>query len=216
MSKYQILKHDYVDIRHPVTQKNVRIYRIISLQEINNLNYGIIPPETIGGYIESESNLDTTDGSWVFHTAKVFDRAKISKNTVVMDNAAVYGDTVVENSIIKDWARVHEAAYVADSVLEGKCTARGRSKVMQSTMMNSTLADNSAVIQKSTLSGGSMVRESGRITKCKLSDTAEVCGNTIAENCHYSGRYTVRTGNPINETMHEDIDLRFESGRSVE
>lgn len=49
-----------------------------------------VEPGTIGGWIESESNL--TDGAWVTDEACVYGDARVYGNTLVEDNAKIYGN----------------------------------------------------------------------------------------------------------------------------
>ena len=97
--KYQILKGQYVDFRHPTDKRKreVRLYRIIALRSFM-CNGVQVNKEEIGGYIESEKNLSQEGTAWVFYTAKIFDDAFIGDDSRVGDTASVYGNAKVFGS----------------------------------------------------------------------------------------------------------------------
>jgi hypothetical protein len=86
--KYQILKNQYIQIKHPRTQRPTRLYRIYALRDIETI-VGTVKAESIGGYIESEANLPQTDSSWVFNTAMVFDDA-VLVDSVAQKDAKIF------------------------------------------------------------------------------------------------------------------------------
>lgn len=212
--KYQILKNDFADVKHPTTGKMQRLYRIIAMQDILSPFHGTILNGTIGGFVQSEENLSMDDGSWVFHMAKVFDNAKITNNTVVYDLAIIYGQAVVSSSFVKDFVRIYSLATVNDSMCVGRSIIRDRATVRQSTIANSALIEHEANVELSTVKDGAMVRDRASITHTTVQDTAEICGNSISHNCVYGGRYICDSGTHYNESLFADDNLTFETGGS--
>lgn len=216
MEKYQLLKHDYLDIVHPVTKNNVRIFRIISLRHIENPFHGHIPAESIGGYVQSTANLDMEDDSWLFHTSKAFGNARISLNTIMYDSSAAFDNATIGGSIVRDYSKIFEDAKVLSSVLEGRCTISGKSNVNASSIYNSCLVDGYATVIETTMKDGSMVRGSAKISKSTLVDTCEIGGTANIINCNVGGRYVCMHGQHTNESLFDDIELNIESGKSAE
>lgn len=216
MDKYQLLKHDYLDIVHPVSKINVRIFRIISLRPIENPFHGHIPAETIGGYVQSMANLDMNDESWLFHTSKVFGNAVVSLNTVVYDSAAIFEAATVGGSIIRDYSKIYGEAKILSSVFEGRCTISGKSNVNASSIYNSCLIDGYATVIETTMKDGSMIRGSAKVSKSVLTDTCEIGGTANIINCNVGGRYVCMHGQHVNESLFDDIELNIESGKSAE
>lgn len=98
MKKYQLLPHDTKQI------DGRTLYRIQAVRDFASIATG-----TLGGYIESEHNLQHFGTSWVFDEACVYGDA------IVMDDACVYGQ-----SIVKDNAFVGEHAAVYGQSVVGK------------------------------------------------------------------------------------------------
>lgn len=216
MEKYQLLKHDYLDIVHPVTKINIRIYRIISLRHIDNPFHGPIPAETIGGYVQNISNLDMNDDSWLFHTSKVFGNAIATGNTVVYDSSAIFDNAIVNASIMRDYSKIHDEAKVSSSVLEGRCVVSGKSNVNFSSIYNSCLIDGYATVNETTMKDGSMIRGNAKVSKSVLIDTCEIGGTANIMNCQVGGRYVCNHGQYSNVSLYDGIELNIEVGKSAE
>ena len=76
-------------------------------------DFGIISAGTLGGYIESETNLDHTGEAWVALNAKVYENAMVCDNARIGDNARVYGNSkVYDNALVCGTAFVHGHAMV--------------------------------------------------------------------------------------------------------
>ena len=58
-------------------------------------DFGDVKSGDLGGFIESEKNLDITGNAWVYGDASVYGDAIVYGNARVYGNASVYGDATV-------------------------------------------------------------------------------------------------------------------------
>jgi NDP-sugar pyrophosphorylase family protein len=211
--RFQLLKGDYKDIKHPGDRSRiVRVYRIIALHSFTVQDI-TVPEGTIGGYVQQESNLEHNDTSWVFNTAKVFDNARITGGSIVQDDAAVYGKAHVDaGSSVMNYAHVYDAAQLVRSHVGDKADVRGRAKLVDTVLCNSSLAFEGAEAFDCVLYGGSFIRGTAKIAKSELRDTAFVGGSADVFNCVFTGGASVTSGTHRNSSYHKEIDLRVESG----
>lgn len=93
------------------------LYRIEALKNINR----IVSKGDIGGYIENQSNLSTSNDCWIFDNAKVFNNAmilnnaKIFNNAIVKNHAAVAGNSrVTDDALINGHVHLYNYAYIGD------------------------------------------------------------------------------------------------------
>ncbi|MDG6350640.1 hypothetical protein [Glaesserella parasuis] len=100
--KYELLKDDTVE------HLGRTLYRIKAL-----ITFGLVGAGQLGGYIETEKNLDHSGNAWVYDNALVYDDARVYGNACVYDNALVYGDArVYGNAQVYGNARVYGNALV--------------------------------------------------------------------------------------------------------
>ena len=87
--KYRILKDDAIEFYGHT------LYRIKALKDVGYYKKG-----TLGGYIESESNLSQGDDTaWVADNAKVYGGAYLGNNAIACGNAIVKG-VVIECDVL--------------------------------------------------------------------------------------------------------------------
>ncbi|KDD79329.1 hypothetical protein P9965_11540, partial [Glaesserella parasuis] len=79
--KYELLKDDTVE------HLGRTLYRIKAL-----ITFGLVGAGQLGGYIETEKNLDHSGNAWVYDNARVCGDACVYGNAGVYDNAWVYGN----------------------------------------------------------------------------------------------------------------------------
>ena len=88
-------------------------------------DFGTISAGTLGGYIESETNLDHTGDAWVSGDARVFGDAMVFGDARVSGDARVFGDAMVSGD-----ARVFGDAMVSgDAMVFGDARVSGDAKV---------------------------------------------------------------------------------------
>ncbi|AWB52370.1 hypothetical protein [Pasteurella multocida] len=126
MKKYELLKNDMVKF------ENKTLYRIRALRRFGDIIAG-----QLGGYIESENNLDHDGNAWVADNALVYDNAFVSDNALVSGNAWVFGNArIYNNAWVFEDAQVYGDAYVLDnaqvygnSFIYGNAWVRGNARV---------------------------------------------------------------------------------------
>ncbi|MCT8551700.1 polymer-forming cytoskeletal protein [Glaesserella parasuis] len=124
--KYELLKDDTVE------HFGRTLYRIKAL-----ITFGLVGAGQLGGYIETEKNLDHSGNAWVYDNARVFGNAMVYDNARVFGNARVYGNArvfgnawVYDNAMVYDNARVFGNACVyGDAWVFGNAMVYGNARV---------------------------------------------------------------------------------------
>ena len=106
--KYELLDTDTV-----TTPSGRVLKRIRALVAIGSL----VAAGELGGYIESEANLDCDGNAWVFGDAQVYGNAWVFGDAQVYGDARVYGDAWVYGN-----ARVYGDAWVYGNAQIEQCT----------------------------------------------------------------------------------------------
>ena len=102
MEKKYILTDDVIDFNGHT------LHRIKAVRDFDCVKAG-----DLGGFIESEKNLDHDGDAWVFNNAKVADDARVVGDAKVFGDACVTCDAwVSDNARVSDDARVFGAARV--------------------------------------------------------------------------------------------------------
>jgi hypothetical protein len=108
-----------MDKKYELTAESVefngkQLYRIRALKDFGGIKAG-----DLGGYIESENNLDQSGEAWVGGHALVSDEARVSGNAQVIGNAQVSGEAWVSgralvsgNAQVSGNARVERTTHV--------------------------------------------------------------------------------------------------------
>lgn len=214
--KYQLIKRDYIDIKHPtaIGNKVVRLYRILALKTFQNPQFGEIKEGEIGGYVQSEDNLSHDGTCWIAHTAKVFDTAIVKDDAIVQDNAGVFETAqVVTDSVIKGLARIRGSAIVDSCKIGDKSDVLGSPKIFNVTMHNSARIYGNATVSHTIMSDGAMIHGDAQVFKSVLKDISEIRGNAVVHQGQYTGRSIITEGERINETLHADVDLAITVGK---
>ena len=91
---------------------SLTLFRIKALISFSNVEKG-----ELGGFVEKESNLDSSGNAWVSDDAQVYGDAWVSGNAWVSDDARVSGDArVYGDARVSDDARVSGDAQVYGKV----------------------------------------------------------------------------------------------------
>ena len=86
--KYELVKTDTIQ-----TPSGKTLFRVRALIAIgSNVSAG-----DLGGYIESEQNLQVSDDAWVSGKARVSDNARVFGNAQVSGKAQVFGNAQVSD-----------------------------------------------------------------------------------------------------------------------
>ena len=114
MEKKYILTDDVIDFNSHT------LHRIKAVRDFDCVKAG-----DLGGFIESEKNLDHDGAAWVTGDARIFGDAVVSSAAVVTGAAVVSGDAVVTGA-----ARIFGAAVVSgDAVVTGVAVVSGDARV---------------------------------------------------------------------------------------
>lgn len=140
--KYELIDSDLV---HPLNGRPLK--RVRALAAIPSLG---VKPGDLGGFIETEKNLQVTGSAWVIENARVFDNAYVSDsarvfgNARVCRNARIFGDARVSGHAavsgdvrIFGNARISGQARVSgDSWISGNAEVSGDARVLDDARIN--------------------------------------------------------------------------------
>ena len=127
-------KYEITDTIHPYVP---RLRRIRALRDIPTVG---VKAGDLGGWIESEHNLDHTGPAWVFDSARVFGCARVFDSARVSGSAEVSGSARVSGSAeVSGSARVSGSAEVFDSAIVQSSEDIMHSMVLASEQYGATL-----------------------------------------------------------------------------
>jgi hypothetical protein len=102
MKKYELVTDSFIEVF------GKKLYRIKA-----KINFGNILKGDLGGFIETEANLDQSGDAWVYGNARVYDNARVYGDAWVYGNAWVYDSArVYGDAWVYDNARVYGDAWV--------------------------------------------------------------------------------------------------------
>ena len=128
----------YVLTDETVKVKGKTLYRIKALKAFGKVKIG-----QLGGYIESEENLSQDGNAWIMDRARVYDKAEVSGDALVLSNVEVFGN-----------AKVYGKAQVfGDTKVYGKAQVFGDTKVYD----NAEIYGNARVSGKTIVSGSEKI-----------------------------------------------------------
>lgn len=203
MKKYSILTNDKISFRDPVDGKMVTVYRIIADKDFKVEGTIIgVKTGTLGGFIESESNLSQNDNCWVAHNAKIWGAATMSNNSILISNASVHGDTHLDQSMISDGARVFNSEVIKSQVY-------GNS-VVDNCQLDFSIIKGTCQLKKSTLKEtrvweAAFIKDS-IVQKSMVGGTPQIINSTV-ENCKVYGETTVKDRNIVGVELNEVTEL---------
>ena len=92
------------------------LHRIRAVRDIETLQ-GIVKSGCLGGWVESEKNLDQNYTAWVADESMVFEKAFVSEEACVSGHAQVFGEAIVTGGAeVTDNARIFGTAFILDFV----------------------------------------------------------------------------------------------------
>ena len=149
MPKYKI------DMQDRILHNGVWLYRIVATRNIHRHHQDPIPFGEKGGYVEHINNLSHSGECWIYDNAKVYGKARVTREARVYDYAEISGNAWVRgNAEIWNFATVD-----GDAIVEGRTEIKGHAHVGE----------------QAVLSGG----------RIKISGHAHIHGNAHIEgNCH--------------------------------
>jgi len=212
--KYDLLSNAYMDVRDKVTNRIVRLHRLICLAPLKTA-YGFkIDAYTVGGWVESLDCLDMTQADvWVAHDGKVFGNAKISNGAIICDNAVISGDSKIIASKVGHHAHVWGAAIVDSSHVDGTVDIAGSAHIIKSHVMGASKLFESAIVENSIISGGAIIRGTSYVRDSEVGDVAEVNGDSVVELSYLFGRTVITNQKLSGERIKTEVELKVRNGK---
>lgn len=209
------MKKFELDYSSSTTYQGRTLYRIKALKTFTTTSGDIIRKGDLGGYIQSEANLDQRGASWIFkgalaidesrvlndaqlhHDALIKDKAVIEcrasahNNVTIAGHAHVSGQAVLtRNAQIKNHADVHGKAFITgNAIVSGYATITDKAQVRDYAIVS----DNAFVAQNATVSEHAKISDYARILdNSKIEEKATICDFArIEDDAKISGDATV-------------------------
>ncbi|NGP56808.1 hypothetical protein FLT15_00055 [Paenibacillus thiaminolyticus] len=119
--KYEFTGETTTDIAEGATLHRIRAVR----------NFADVKAGDLGGWIESEYNLDHAGKCWVYDDSAVFGRGRVRHNAKVMNNSNVY-----DNGTVGDGAIIDNSSVFGSATVGHLARIEDRSQVYQSAFIN--------------------------------------------------------------------------------
>lgn len=142
------------------------VYRIRAIKDIPVAEDHVIKAGTLGGFVESESNLSQQGKCWIYDEAVVYagamvsgnanvrDYAQVSGNARICKNAHVYGQAVIAGNVtVRGHAWINGDAFITATnndqlVIEGNCYINGDVRIDGAmTLGGNVMIGNGAMIK---------------------------------------------------------------------
>ena len=116
----------YVLTDETVKVKGKTLYRIKALKAFGKVKIG-----QLGGYIESEENLSQDGNAWIMDRARVYDKAEVSGDALVLSNVEVFGNAKVygKAQVFGDTKVYDNAEIYGNARVSGKTIVSGSEKI---------------------------------------------------------------------------------------
>lgn len=164
------------------------LYRIKALRTFTTASGEIIYKDELGGYVQSEANLDQNGTSWIFKGAialddsRVKDDAQLHHDALIKDNAVIENRASAHNNVeITGNARVSGRAVITrNAQITGHATICGNAFVTGNAIVNgfATIADKAQIQEHATIKGHAFVDHQAVISDfAEINDNAHITGN---------------------------------------
>lgn len=195
------MKKFELDYSSSTTYRGRTLFRIKALKNFTTSSGENIYKGDLGGYVQSEKNLDQNGTSWIFKGAIAMDDAR------VLNNAQLHHDALIKDkAIIKDKASAHnnvkitghtcvsqEAVITRNAQITNHATVHGKAFVTGDAIVSgfATIADKAQIQEQATIKGHAFVGHQATISDyAKINDNAHVTGNAYindhANICDYT------------------------------
>lgn len=153
-----------------------------------------IKTQQLGGWVEGTHNLsqDEDDTAWIYHDAVVCEKAFVSGNAVIQNNAKIFGHAeVYDNVCVADYAQIGGYA-----VIRNKALIYGKAQVFDNACVQdqSSIYGNARVFGNARVKNNAQVRENSCVSgNASIKDYVDVCGDArVFGNASITGLVTVR------------------------
>jgi NDP-sugar pyrophosphorylase family protein len=133
---------------------------------------------TLGGWLESESNLDSSEGALVLDNATVYENAKVCGSATALGKAQISGEAELSgHATAKDFAMIFDNAVVyGHAIIYGEAHICGNAKVFDNVEVfgdamiceDSIVYENAKVYNGAIIKGNIVVRGDIKVTNCTL------------------------------------------------
>ena len=133
-------KYEITDIAHPDNPKLHRIRALIDLTE--NIHVG-----DLGGFVETENNLDQEGFAWIGEDAIACEDSYIGGDAILADSAVARDSAYVgNNAVIADHAVVQDNAIVCDGYISGNSCICGNAILNSDELTGNVVCQGSAIV----------------------------------------------------------------------
>lgn len=181
------MKKFELDYSSSTTYQGRTLYRIRALKNFTTKSGDLVTKGDLGGYVQSEANLDQRGASWIF------------KGAIAMDDSRVKNDAqLYHNALIKDKAVIEDRASAHNNVeITGNARVSGRAVITRNAQItgHATICENAFVTGNAIVNGFATIADKAQIQEhatikrhafvdhqAVISDFAE-----ISDNAHITG-----------------------------
>ena len=135
------------------------LYRIKAVKDFGDVRKG-----TLGGYVESESNLSHLGCCWIYDNAKVYGKAQVLNDAKIFHNARIFGDAVI-----------YDYVYICNNVkVYGKAAIFGHAQIFGDAQVfgDAIVRDRAVIYDYAKVYGHAFIRD------CQIGCNAKVFGKT--------------------------------------
>lgn len=154
--KYTLCEPVYQSFRRnsKKTKEKVKVHQICAAKDfscpLQNGGFKLIKKGTLGGCIQSESNLSQKGSCWIDYLSLVIDNAKI-EGDVQLENSMVFDSTIIKDkvySIMSEFSgnsRIESSSFIVDSIINNNCYITDSSKIYNSHLWGDSEIYNSII-----------------------------------------------------------------------
>lgn len=229
------MKKFELDHSSSTTYQGRTLYRIKALKTFTTTSGDIIHKGDLGGYVQSEKNLDQRGTSWIFKGAMAIDDARVLNNAQLHHDALIKDKAVIEchasahnnvtiaghahvsgqavltrNAQIKNHADVHGKAFVTgDAIVSGYATITDKAQVRDHAIING----NTFVAQNATVSDHAKILDYALIlNNSQIEEKATICDFAhIEDDAKISGHTTICDHAIVKNKTHVSDDVTISS-----
>lgn len=190
------MKKFELDYSSSTTYQGRTLYRIKALITFTTTSGEIIYKDELGGYVQSEKNLDQKGNSWIFKGAMALDDSRVKDDAQLRHDALIKDKAVIENRAsahnnvkITGHACVsQEAVITRNAQITNHATVCGKAFVTGDAVIGdyATITDTAKVHDQTDIKGHAFVGHQAVISDfAEISDDAHITGNAIIEDHAY-------------------------------
>lgn len=217
------MKKKYRLTKEKIIKFGRTLYRIKAIDAFMS-NGGLVIGGTLGGYVESYTNLSQEGTCWIFDDSVAMENAVISGDAIVNGSSIISGNaqikdkSIVKDSSVIDNAVVSENAYLHFSTISDHAVIKGRAQVVKSKISGNASVLFSSQVNNSIVSGNSTVTDSATVGRNSeingnacISNNAMVVESRVINNVLIKNQATVEESHISNNVIIKDKAKVFKS-----